>query len=151
MRGRKFTTGMPRRRVEEEQVVKKGQQKVLIFVFVFAALIALGGIALAPFASAQDSQGQTKLSNDYQKALEIVRQNYVVELDNETLTKAAIQGMLKSLDPHSDYMDRKTFQEFNEKQHSQYFGIGSTIGTRNRVTYVLEPFRDSPPSRAGPP
>jgi carboxyl-terminal processing protease len=133
--------------VEEEQVVKKGPQKVLIFAF--AALVALGGIALAPFASAQDSQAQTKMSNDYQKAMEIVRQNYVVELDQETLTKAAIQGMLKSLDPHSDYMDRKTFQEFNEKQRSEYFGIGAQIGVRARATYVLEPFRRSPAARAG--
>jgi carboxyl-terminal processing protease len=138
---------MPRRRVEEEQIVKKGQQKVLIFVF--AALIALGVGALAPFASAQDSQAQSKLSDDYQKALEIVRQNYVVELDHETLTKAAIQGMLKNLDPHSDYMDRKTFKEFNEKQRSEYTGIGAQIGLRNRVTYVLEPFRRSPAARAG--
>ena len=127
--------------------MKKGQHKVLIFAF--AALVALGGIALAPFASAQDSQAQTKLSNDYQKALEIVRQNYVVELDQETLTKAAIQGMLKSLDPHSDYMDRKAFQEFNEKQRSEYFGIGAQIGVRARATYVLEPFRRSPAARAG--
>ncbi len=99
--------------------------------------------------SAQDSQSPSKLSSDYQKALDIIRENYVVELDHETLTKAAIQGMLKSLDPHSDYMDRKAFQEFNEKQHSEYFGIGSQIGSRNRVTYVLEPFRGSPASRAG--
>jgi carboxyl-terminal processing protease len=131
--------------VEEEQVVKKGQQKVLIFAF--AALIALGGIVLVPFALAQDSQ--TKLSNDYQKALEVVRQNYVVELDQETLTKAAIQGMLKSLDPHSDYMDRKTFQEFREKQQSEYFGIGAQIGVRNRATYVMEPFKRSPAAGAG--
>lgn len=127
--------------------MKKGQQKVLIFVF--AALVALGGIALAPFASAQDSQAQSKLSDDYQKAIEIVRQNYVVELDHETLTKAAIQGMLKSLDPHSDYMDRKAFQEFREKQQSEYFGIGAQIGVRNRVTYVMEPFKRSPAARAG--
>jgi carboxyl-terminal processing protease len=127
--------------------VKKGQQKVLAFVF--AAVVALGGIALAPFVSAQDSLTQTKLSSDYQKAMDIVRQNYVVELDNDTLTKAAIQGMLKSLDPHSDYMDRKTFEEFNEKQSSEYYGIGAQIGVRNRVTYVLEPFRNSPAARAG--
>jgi len=133
--------------VEEEQVVKKGTQKVLIFAF--AALVALGGIALAPFASAQDSQAQTKLSNDYQKALDIIRQNYVVDLDQEPLTKAAIQGMLKSLDPHSDYMDRKTFQEFNEKQRSEYTGIGAQIGERNRATYVVEPFKRSPAARAG--
>jgi carboxyl-terminal processing protease len=140
---------MPRGRVEEEQVVKKGQQKFLIFVFVFAAFVALGAGTLAPLTSAQDSQAQSKLSNDYQKAIEIVRQNYVVELDHETLTKAAIQGMLKNLDPHSDYMDRKTFQEFREKQQSEYFGIGAQIGLRNRVTYVLEPFKRSPASRAG--
>ncbi|HEY7184177.1 MAG TPA: S41 family peptidase [Blastocatellia bacterium] len=127
--------------------MKKGQQKVLAFVF--AAVVALGGIALAPFVSAQDSLTQTKLSSDYQKAMDIVRQNYVVELDNDTLTKAAIQGMLKSLDPHSDYMDRKTFEEFNEKQSSEYYGIGAQIGVRNRVTYVLEPFRNSPAARAG--
>jgi carboxyl-terminal processing protease len=113
-----------------------------------AAVVALGGIALAPFVSAQDSLTQTKLSSDYQKAMDIVRQNYVVELDNDTLTKAAIQGMLKSLDPHSDYMDRKTFEEFNEKQSSEYYGIGAQI-VRNRVTYVLEPFRNSPAARAG--
>jgi len=133
--------------VEEEQVVKKGQQKVLILAF--AAIVALGGIILAPFASAQDSQTQTKLSNDYQKALEIIRQNYVADLDQETLTKAAIQGMLKSLDPHSDYMDRKTFQEFSEKQRSEYFGIGAQIAYRNRATYVIEPFKRSPATRAG--
>src|SRR5262245_60393979 len=57
--------------------------------------------------------------------------------------------MLKTLDPHSDYMDRKTFQEFNEKQHSQYFGIGSLISTRHRATYVIEPFRDTPAINAG--
>jgi carboxyl-terminal processing protease len=105
---------------------------------------------VAPFVSAQNSYAQqTKLSDDYQKAMEVIRQNYVVELDHETLTKAAIHGMLKSLDPHSDYMDRKTFQEFNEKQQSEYFGIGAQIGMRNRVTYVLEPFKGSPAARAG--
>ncbi|HEY6399793.1 MAG TPA: S41 family peptidase [Blastocatellia bacterium] len=128
--------------------MNKGQQKVLVFVF--AALVAIGGVVLAPFASAQNSQTrQANLSNDYEKALEIIRQNYVVEIDNEALTKAAIQGMLKSLDPHSDYMDRKTFQDFNDKQRSEYFGIGASIGTRNGITYVLEPFRRSPAARAG--
>src|SRR5215510_7171402 len=134
-----------RARREEEQKVKKSPRNV--FAFVFLALIVFCGITLAPFVSAQDSQ--TKLTNDYQKALEIVRQNYVVELDHETLTKAAIQGMLKSLDPHSDYMDRKAFQEFNEKQRSEYFGIGAQIGVRSRATYVVEPFRRSPAARAG--
>jgi len=127
--------------------VKKGLPKFLLFGFL--VLTVCGATALLPITSAQDAQTQSRLVSDYQKAIEIVRQNYVVEFDHETLTKTVIQGMLKSLDPHSDYMDRKAFQEFTEKQHSQYFGIGSLIGTRHRATYVLEPFMDSPASRAG--
>ena len=127
--------------------MKKGSQKV--FTFVFLMLMVCCGAVLLPIVSAQDSLAQQRLSSDYEKAMEIVRQNYVTELDSETLTKAAIQGMLKTLDPHSDYMDRKAWQDFNEKQHSQYFGIGSTIITRNRMTFVQEPFKDSPASRAG--
>lgn len=90
-----------------------------------------------------------KLSGDYQKALEIIRNNSIAEVNDEALTKSAIQGMLKTLDPHSDYMDRKSFQEFNEKQHSQYFGIGSLISTRHRATYIVEPFKDTPAYKAG--
>ena len=126
--------------------MNKGLQKLLAVGLLILAVC--GVTALSPIASAQDQPTQSKVVSDYQKAMEIVRQNYVVELDHETLTKSAIQGMLKTLDPHSDYMDRKAFQEFTEKQHSQYFGIGSQIGTRHRVTFVLEPFKDSPASRA---
>lgn len=127
--------------------MKKGTQKISILVFL--ALVVCLATALLPIVSAQDSPTPAKLTSDYEKAMDIIRQNYVVELDHETLTKAAIQGMLKALDPHSDYMDRKAFQEFNEKQHSQYFGIGSQIGARHRMAFVLEPFKDSPASRAG--
>ena len=113
------------------------------------ALIVCGGSLLPPSATAQNSGIPPRLTADYQKAIEIIRNNYIVETTDENLTKAAIQGMLKTLDPHSDYMDRKTFQEFNEKQHSQYFGIGSLISTRHRQTYIIEPFKDTPAYRAG--
>ncbi len=114
-----------------------------------AALVLCGGSLLLPAATAQSGSTQGTLSSDYQKALEIIRNNSIVETTDENLTKAAIQGMLKTLDPHSDYMDRKAFQEFNEKQHSQYFGIGSLISTRHRQTYIIEPFEDTPAYRAG--
>jgi carboxyl-terminal processing protease len=127
--------------------VKNGGQKFLIFSFF--ALLVCTAMMLPPRAGAQDEAKRQKLTAQYQKAIDIVREKYVVEIDHETLTKSAIHGMLKSLDPHSDYLDRKAFKEFDEKQHSQYFGIGSLIRTINRVTYVVEPFKDSPASRAG--
>lgn len=113
------------------------------------ALALVAGAIYAPFARAQQETTRQQISGQYQTAMDIIRENYIIETDHETLTKAAIQGMLKSLDPHSDYLDRKAFQEFNEKQHSQYFGIGAQIGTRHKATYVIEPFEGSPAARAG--
>jgi carboxyl-terminal processing protease len=127
--------------------VKNGGQKILISVF-FALLIS-AALTLSPLVSAQDDAKRQKLTDQYKSAINIIKENYVVDLDHEILTKVAIHGMLKSLDPHSDYLDRKTFQEFNEKQHSKYFGIGSHIRSANRATYIIEPFSDSPAMRAG--
>ncbi len=99
--------------------------------------------------NAQGNVTREKLSADYEKALELIRANYVEARETDDLTKYAIQGMLHVLDPHSDYMDMKAFREFNDKQHSRYFGIGAYISTRLRATYITEPFNGSPAFRAG--
>jgi carboxyl-terminal processing protease len=125
---------------------KSGQKHTIGIYF---AMFICTVIMLAPPVNAQDAASRQKLFDQYQKALDIIREKYIVEPDQETLTKSAIQGMLKSLDPHSDYMDRKTFREFIEKQNSEYYGIGSYVRTINQATYIVEPFKDSPASRAG--
>jgi carboxyl-terminal processing protease len=125
---------------------KSGQKHTIGTYF---AMIICAVIMLAPLVNAQDAASRQKLIDQYQKALDIIREKYIVELDQETLTKTAIQGMLKSLDPHSDYMDRQTFREFLEKQNSEYYGIGSYVRTIHQGTYIVEPFKDSPASRAG--
>jgi len=127
--------------------MNKSGQKPTIAIF-FAMLIC-AMIALPTLVNAQDAASRQRLIDQYQKALDIIREKYIVELDQEALTKSAIQGMLKSLDPHSDYMDRKTFREFIEKQNSEYYGIGSYVRTINQATYIVEPFKGSPASRAG--
>lgn len=122
-----------------------------------AVLVGLGvvsGLLLAlpelrQGVTAQEETTRQRVSADFQKAVELIRANHFGEAEEDALAKYAIQGMLKSLDPHSDYLDRKAYQEFTEKQHSQYFGIGSQIGSRHRSTYILEPFKGSPASRAG--
>jgi carboxyl-terminal processing protease len=123
---------------------QSGQKRT---VAIFFAIFICAVVSLPPLVNAQDSR--QKLVDQYQKALEIIRNKYVVELGDDALTKSAIQGMLKSLDPHSDYMDRKTFKDFLEKQNSEYFGIGSYVRTINQATYIVEPFKGSPASRAG--
>lgn len=127
--------------------MKNGGSKLSLY-HIFVILIS-AALLLPALVNAQEESSRQKLNAHYQKGLEIVRENYVVELDNETLTKSAIQGMLRALDPHSDYLDPKAYEEFIEKQQSQYFGIGSHIRPFNRGTFIIEPFENSPAARAG--
>jgi carboxyl-terminal processing protease len=99
--------------------------------------------------NSQNTATREQMREEMSKAMELIRAKYVEEREYDALTKSAIQGMLHTLDPHSDYMDPKSFREFNDKQHSRYFGIGAYISTRVRSTYVTEPFNGSPAYRAG--
>ncbi len=117
--------------------------------FMLSAVLICASLTLPTLVNAQEAAARQKIINQYQKAIDIIREKYVDQLDDEILTTSSLEGMLKSLDPHSDYLDRKSFQEFMEKQNSEYYGIGSYVRTINKATYVVEPFKDSPSSRAG--
>jgi carboxyl-terminal processing protease len=118
-------------------------------VTVLSAILICASLTTTATVSAQDAAAKQKIIDQYQKAINIIREKYVEEIDEETLTTSSLQGMLKTLDPHSDYLDRKSFREFAEKQNSEYYGIGSFVRTINNGTYIVEPFKNSPASRAG--
>lgn len=105
--------------------------------------------AIQPQALTSNRQAEEKLARDYIQAMELVRENFVVEVDYETLTNNAIQGMLRVLDPHSNFYDRKAFEEMRMEQRSQYYGIGASIQSRHRGVYIVETFKDTPAARAG--
>ncbi len=128
--------------------MKNGRQIFLLFSLL--ALLICGSTVLPPLVNAQNETAMQKLKEQSQKAADLIREYYVDEIDDETLTKFAIQGMLKSLDPHSDYLDKKAYKDFYDRQHSEYGGIGAGIRQfTTRGTYISEPFKDTPASRAG--
>ena len=73
--------------------------------------------------------------------------------DAERLVYASIEGMLRTLDPHSNYYDREEFEELKTDQRSEYFGIGASI--QNYIhgdkadTYITATFDGSPAAKAG--
>ncbi|MBX7220892.1 MAG: S41 family peptidase [Blastocatellia bacterium] len=85
----------------------------------------------------------------YSEAQDMVNRHFIDEVATDQLTKASIQGMLHSLDPHSNYYDAKEFQELQSQQHSQYFGIGVSIGRRGDRVFVLGTNDDTPAEKAG--
>src|SRR4030095_3278272 len=104
--------------------------------FMLSAILIYASFGLPSTVNAQDAAARQKIINHYQKAIEIIREKYIDQFDDETLTTSSLQGMLKSLDPHSDYLDRKSFQEFSEKQNSEYYGIGSHVWDTTQETCV---------------
>lgn len=95
------------------------------------------------------------IESDLAEALTVIQDNYIDgnKLDYNSVFKSSITGMLRTLDPHSNYFDRAEFDEFRTDQRSEYFGIGATIGdlrTADTVnTYIRATFENSPAYRAG--
>ena len=122
-------------------------QRFSIFVITIGLFVSVA--IVRPQALTGDRLAEGKLAKDYIQAMELIRENYVEEIDYEPLTSAAIQGMLRVLDPHSNFYDRKSFEEMRLEQRSQYYGIGASIQSRHRGVYIIETFKDTPAARGG--
>ena len=78
-----------------------------------------------------------------------VRNDYVVNVDDEELIADALNGMLQSLDPHSSYVTPKDFKALQETTSGEYGGLGMEVTSEEGVVKVVSPFDDSPADRAG--
>ena len=113
----------------------------------------------APMVITRRRSGSTMIpliESDFGEAVKVIQQNYVEakKLDYNAAFKSSIIGMLRSLDPHSNYYDRDEYEELKTDQRSEYFGIGASIQNyligEQFDTFITATFRGSPASRAGP-
>ncbi len=79
----------------------------------------------------------------------IVRDNYVVELEDKTLIEDALNGALESLDPHSHYVPQTDFQEQQKSSRREYGGLGIEVTLENGLVKVNYANPDAPAARAG--
>ncbi|WP_017463106.1 S41 family peptidase [Dyella ginsengisoli] len=86
---------------------------------------------------------------NFSRVYEVVRQAYVEKVDNKTLMKAAITGMLAGLDPHSEYLDKEGLAELNEDTTGAYSGLGIEVIEDGDTLRIVAPIDDTPASRAG--
>lgn len=97
------------------------------------------------------------IEHDVAEALSVIEANHVVgkKIDYNDIFKSSIDGMLHTLDPHSNYFDAKEFEQFKTDQSSRYYGIGATIGDLSDpsgkviATYIRATFDNAPANRAG--
>ena len=83
------------------------------------------------------------------KVLDIVRSDYVDKPEDEKLLTAAINGIVKSLDPHSSYMDAKSYRDMQATTSGQFGGLGMQVNMEDGVLKVVSPIDDTPAAKAG--
>lgn len=79
----------------------------------------------------------------------IVKTDYVEPVDDKKLISDAISGMVASLDPHSQYFDKKSFKEFREGTSGKFVGVGIEITQEDGLIKIVSPIEGSPADRAG--
>jgi carboxyl-terminal processing protease len=95
------------------------------------------------------------IQRDFDEALKMIQDQYVdgKKLSYNDVFKSSIIGMLRSLDPHSNYYDREEFEELKTDQRSEYYGIGASIQNYlygdQADTYITATFDASPAGKAG--
>ena len=129
--------------------------KWILVVAVLAANLAVGArLYSQEVAAAEDQQEKDSPYEMYElfsKVVEQVRANYV-DADKSTyqeLIYGALRGMLQSLDPHSQFMDKEAFTAMKEDTTGKFGGLGITIGIKDDVLTVIAPMEGTPAFRAG--
>ena len=80
---------------------------------------------------------------------EMARDKFVEEADERKMLEGAMNGMLAALDPHSSYLSKEDFKEFNDKSHGEFGGLGIQITSDKGAIRVISPIDDTPAAKAG--
>jgi carboxyl-terminal processing protease len=124
---------------------------VVVLIVVLAISAVLGGLygpsVRATAAGQNDMQDSVK---SFTHVLSVVERNYAEPVDTDkVIYDGAIPGMLRVLDPHSNFFDPKQYALFKEEQQGKYYGVGMTVQQRENQTVVLAPFVGSPAYKVG--
>ncbi len=123
----------------------------LVPIFIGICSIAagiFGGRNVSAASPTDDPVSQSMKS--FTSVYDVVEQNFADKVDpDKAVYNGAIPGMLRTLDPHSNFFDPKAYAALREDQRGQYYGVGMQVGPRNGKTMVMWPFENSPAWRAG--
>src|SRR5437868_10841015 len=87
---------------------------------------------------------------EFTQIYDLVEKNYAEPVNpDKAIYNGAIPGMLRVLDPHSNFFDPKQYSLLREDQRGKYYGVGMTVGPRNNKVIVIAPFVGTPAYRAG--
>jgi carboxyl-terminal processing protease len=131
-------------------------RRALFTLFLFFTVCALVGTVLQKKVGAQSSEDESQIRDSlksFTNVYSLVEQNYAEPIQGEkadiAIYDGAIPGMLRTLDPHSNFYDPKAYAKMREDQRGRYYGVGMVIQQQNNKVYVITPYEGTPSFRAG--
>ena len=119
----------------------------------FGALCTAAGFAggLTIFSAAHGANDLTayRQLDLFSDAFERVRENYVRPVEDSELVNAAIEGMVSNLDPHSSYMDSKSYADMQIQTKGEFGGVGIEVTMEDGLIKVISPIDNTPAAKAG--
>ena len=133
------------------------QRRRSLFVLFFIVVVSsiLGGVygprvEVAAAASGSDNDEINRSLRAFTKVYDLVEQNFADPVSaDKAIYNGAVPGMLRTLDPHSNFFDPRAYQLLREDQKGHYYGVGMSVGPRNGKTVVMAPFPGSPAYKSG--
>ena len=124
---------------------------VLTIILACGCLGMLFGQRLASSTSSSSSDSDVRDSmRTFSDVYRVVQENYAEPVNpDKAIYNGAIPGMLRVLDPHSNFFDPKAYAALREEQRGKYYGVGMQVGPRNNKVIVIAPFAGAPAYRAG--
>src|SRR5512141_2930808 len=133
-------------------MARSSRRSAFLVVFVIllcGAMGALFGQRIGSGTSSGDADIRDSLRT-FSQVYDLVEQNYAEPVNaDKAIYDGAIQGMLRVLDPHSNFFDPKQYSLLREEQRGKYYGVGMTVGPRNNKVIVIAPMVGTPAYRAG--
>jgi carboxyl-terminal processing protease len=128
------------------------ERRGLVLVIVVLGLSAILGGIYGPSVRATTSSTDDFRSSveSFTSVLDVVQSNYAEPVDvDRAVYQGALPGMLRMLDPHSNFFDSRQFALLREDQRGKYYGVGMVVAPRDNRTIVVAPYVDAPAFRAG--
>jgi carboxyl-terminal processing protease len=123
------------------------RKRLIPLLLAIMAIVLLGPYGDSQVAALDKSSYKTLKT--FNEVLDIVEKNYVENVDADTLIKGAINGMIKTLDPHSSFMTPDMYKDLEADTRGSFGGIGIEIAIQKDVLTVVSPIEDTPAYQAG--
>jgi carboxyl-terminal processing protease len=129
---------------------------VLFFIGFFVTALSISGVGISSSWAAQSNETEKEDPIDtyeklkvFSEIISLLESSYVEPIDSEELIDGAIRGMLKSLDPHTTYLNPKSYKDMRVETSGKFGGLGIEISMRDGMLTVVSPIEDTPADRAG--